>query len=500
MDNILLNIGGVQEMWETKFAKEGLTFDDVLLVPAHSEVLPKDVSLSVQLTPKIKLNVPMVSAGMDTVTESRMAISMARQGGLGIIHKNMSIDQQAEEVEKVKRSENGVITNPFFLTPTHQVFDAEHLMGKYKISGVPIVNNQEDLKLVGIITNRDLRFISDYSLKIDDVMTKEDLITAPVGTTLEGAEKILQQYKIEKLPIVAEDGTLKGLITIKDIEKVMEFPNAAKDKLGRLLVGAAVGVSKDTDIRVQKLVEAQVDVIVIDTAHGHSQGVLDVVKKIRAAYPDLEIIAGNVATGAAARALYEAGADVVKVGIGPGSICTTRVVAGVGVPQITAIYDCASVARELGKTIIADGGIKFSGDIVKALAAGGHVVMLGSLLAGTTEAPGDTEIFQGRRFKVYRGMGSVGAMEKGSKDRYFQEDAKKLVPEGIEGRLPYKGPLADTIHQLVGGVRAGMGYCGSQDLQALREEAQFVRMTGAGLLESHPHNVQITKEAPNYSR
>ncbi|KFL42740.1 inosine-5-monophosphate dehydrogenase [Lysinibacillus sp. BF-4] len=487
-------------MWETKFAKEGLTFDDVLLVPAHSEVLPKDVSLSVQLTPKIKLNVPMVSAGMDTVTESRMAISMARQGGLGIIHKNMSIDQQAEEVEKVKRSENGVITNPFFLTPTHQVFDAEHLMGKYKISGVPIVNNQEDLKLVGIITNRDLRFISDYSLKIDDVMTKEDLITAPVGTTLEGAEKILQQYKIEKLPIVAEDGTLKGLITIKDIEKVMEFPNAAKDKLGRLLVGAAVGVSKDTDIRVQKLVEAQVDVIVIDTAHGHSQGVLDVVKKIRAAYPELEIIAGNVATGAAARALYEAGADVVKVGIGPGSICTTRVVAGVGVPQITAIYDCASVARELGKTIIADGGIKFSGDIVKALAAGGHVVMLGSLLAGTTEAPGDTEIFQGRRFKVYRGMGSVGAMEKGSKDRYFQEDAKKLVPEGIEGRLPYKGPLADTIHQLVGGVRAGMGYCGSQDLQALREEAQFVRMTGAGLLESHPHNVQITKEAPNYSR
>ncbi|CEA00991.1 Inosine-5'-monophosphate dehydrogenase [Metalysinibacillus saudimassiliensis] len=487
-------------MWETKFAKEGLTFDDVLLVPAHSEVLPKDVSLSVQLTPKIKLNVPMVSAGMDTVTESRMAISMARQGGLGIIHKNMSIDQQAEEVEKVKRSENGVITNPFFLTPTHQVFDAEHLMGKYKISGVPIVNNQKDLKLVGIITNRDLRFISDYSLKINDVMTKEDLITAPVGTTLEGAEKILQQYKIEKLPIVAEDGTLKGLITIKDIEKVMEFPNAAKDKLGRLLVGAAVGVSKDTDIRVQKLVEAQVDVIVIDTAHGHSQGVLEVVKKIRATYPELEIIAGNVATGAAARALYEAGADVVKVGIGPGSICTTRVVAGVGVPQITAIYDCASVARELGKTIIADGGIKFSGDIVKALAAGGHVVMLGSLLAGTTEAPGDTEIFQGRRFKVYRGMGSVGAMEKGSKDRYFQEDAKKLVPEGIEGRLPYKGPLADTIHQLVGGVRAGMGYCGSQDLQALREEAQFVRMTGAGLLESHPHNVQITKEAPNYSR
>ncbi|GGG33665.1 inosine-5'-monophosphate dehydrogenase [Lysinibacillus alkalisoli] len=486
-------------MWETKFAKEGLTFDDVLLVPAHSEVLPKDVSLSVQLTPKIKLNVPVVSAGMDTVTESKMAIAMARQGGLGIVHKNMSIDDQAEEVEKVKRSENGVITNPFFLTPTHQVFDAEHLMGKYKISGVPIVNNQEDLKLVGIITNRDLRFISDYSLKIDDVMTKEDLITAPVGTTLDDAEKILQQYKIEKLPIVSEDGTLKGLITIKDIEKVIEFPNAAKDDLGRLLVGAAVGVSKDTEIRVKKLVEAQVDIIVIDTAHGHSQGVLETVRKIRDTYPELEIVAGNVATGAAARALYEAGADVVKVGIGPGSICTTRVVAGVGVPQITAIYDCASVARELGKTIIADGGIKFSGDIVKALASGGHVVMLGSLLAGTSEAPGETEIFQGRRFKVYRGMGSVGAMEKGSKDRYFQEDAKKLVPEGIEGRLPYKGPLTDTIHQLVGGIRAGMGYCGAKDLHALREEAQFVRMTGAGLLESHPHNVQITKEAPNYS-
>lgn len=486
-------------MWENKFAKEGLTFDDVLLVPAHSEVLPKDVDLSVQLTPKIKLNIPMISAGMDTVTESKMAIAMARQGGLGIIHKNMTIDEQAEEVEKVKRSENGVITNPFFLTPTHQVFDAEHLMGKYRISGVPIVNNEEDLKLVGIITNRDLRFISDYSLKIDDVMTKEDLITAPNGTTLEEAEKLLQQYKIEKLPIVDEEGKLKGLITIKDIEKVIEFPNAAKDKHGRLLVGAAVGVSKDTMPRIAKLVEAQVDIITIDTAHGHSQGVLNTIKDIRAAYPGLEIIAGNVATGEGTRALFEAGVDVVKVGIGPGSICTTRVVAGVGVPQITAVYDAATVAREYGKSIIADGGIKYSGDIVKAFAAGGHVVMLGSLLAGTSESPGETEIFQGRQFKVYRGMGSLAAMEQGSKDRYFQEDAKKLVPEGIEGRLPFKGPLSDTIHQLVGGIRAGMGYCGTKDLLDLREKSQFIRMTGAGLRESHPHDVQITKEAPNYS-
>ncbi|MGM9966438.1 MULTISPECIES: IMP dehydrogenase [unclassified Rummeliibacillus] len=486
-------------MWETKFAKEGLTFDDVLLVPAHSEVLPKEVDLSVNLTSKIKLNIPIISAGMDTVTEATMAIAMARQGGLGIIHKNMSIEEQAEQVEKVKRSENGVITNPFFLTPSHQVFDAEHLMGKYRISGVPIVNNMEDRKLVGIITNRDLRFVQDYSIKIDEVMTKEDLITAPVGTTLDEAEKMLQQYKIEKLPIVDEDGVLTGLITIKDIEKVMEYPNAAKDQHGRLLVGAAVGVTKDSLIRIQKLVEAQVDVIVIDTAHGHSQGVLDQVKNIRAAYPDLVIIAGNVATAEATKALYEAGADVVKVGIGPGSICTTRVVAGVGVPQITAIYDCATEARRQGKTIIADGGIKYSGDIVKALAAGGHAVMLGSLLAGTSEAPGETEIFQGRQFKVYRGMGSVAAMENGSKDRYFQENAKKLVPEGIEGRLPFKGPLSDTIYQLLGGIRSGMGYCGTKDLHDLREKAQFVRMTGAGLRESHPHDVQITKEAPNYS-
>ncbi len=486
-------------MWESKFQREGLTFDDVLLVPAKSEVLPKDVDLSVQLTETIKLNIPVMSAGMDTVTEAKMAIAMARQGGLGIIHKNMSIDEQAEQVETVKRSENGVITDPFFLTPTHQVYDAEHLMGKYRISGVPIVNNEEEQKLVGIITNRDLRFIQDYSLKIDDVMTKENLVTAPVGTTLEEAEKMLQQYKIEKLPIVSEDGTLKGLITIKDIEKVIEFPNAAKDAHGRLLVGAAVGVTKDTLMRVEKLVKAHVDVITIDTAHGHSQGVIETVKEIRAAYPELAIIAGNVATAEATRELIEAGADVIKVGIGPGSICTTRVVAGVGVPQITAVYDCASEARKHGKSIIADGGIKYSGDIVKALAAGGHVVMLGSMLAGTTESPGETEIFQGRRFKVYRGMGSIGAMERGSKDRYFQEDAKKLVPEGIEGRLPYKGPLADTIHQLTGGIRSGMGYCGAHNLEKLRNEAQFIKMTGAGLRESHPHDVQITKEAPNYS-
>jgi len=486
-------------MWESKFVKEGLTFDDVLLVPARSEVLPKDVSLSVELTSTIKLNIPIISAGMDTVTEAKMAISMARQGGLGIIHKNMSIEEQAEQVTTVKRSENGVITDPFFLTPTHQVFDAEHLMGKYRISGVPIVNNEEEQKLVGIITNRDLRFIQDYSLQIDEVMTKEKLVTAPVGTTLEDAEKILQQYKIEKLPIVDNDGVLKGLITIKDIEKVIEFPNAAKDTHGRLLVGAAVGVTSDTMKRVEQLVKASVDVIVLDTAHGHSKGVLDMVQQIRQVYPDLTIIAGNVATAEGTKALIEAGADVVKVGIGPGSICTTRVVAGVGVPQITAVYDCATEARKHGKAIIADGGIKYSGDIIKALAAGGHVVMLGSLLAGTTESPGETEIFQGRRFKTYRGMGSIASMEKGSKDRYFQDDAKKLVPEGIEGRLPYKGPLSDTIHQLLGGIRAGMGYCGTKDLQTLREEAQFIRMTGAGLRESHPHDVQITKESPNYS-
>lgn len=486
-------------MWESKFLKEGLTFDDVLLVPAHSEVLPKDIDLSVELTPKIKLNIPVISAGMDTVTEAKMAISMARQGGLGVIHKNMSIEEQAEQVVTVKRSENGVITDPFYLTPQHQVYDAEHLMGKYRISGVPIVQSEDNLTLVGIITNRDLRFIQDYSLEIKDVMTKEKLVTAPVGTTLEDAEKILQQYKIEKLPIVDQNGMLKGLITIKDIEKVIEFPNAAKDEQGRLLAGAAVGVTSDTMKRVEQLVKAHVDVVVIDTAHGHSAGVLNMVSQIRDTYPELTIVAGNVATPSGTKALIEAGADIVKVGIGPGSICTTRVVAGVGVPQITAVYDCATEARKHGKAIIADGGIKFSGDIIKALAAGGHVVMLGSLLAGTTESPGDTEIFQGRRFKTYRGMGSIASMEKGSKDRYFQDEAKKLVPEGIEGRLPYKGPLTDTIHQLLGGIRAGMGYCGAKDLATLREEAQFIRMTGAGLIESHPHDVQITKESPNYS-
>ncbi|PAQ12908.1 IMP dehydrogenase [Bacillaceae bacterium SAOS 7] len=486
-------------MWENKFSKEGLTFDDVLLVPAKSDVLPKDVSLQTTLTETLKLNVPMISAGMDTVTEADMAIGMARQGGLGIIHKNMSVEQQAEQVDKVKRSESGVITDPFFLTPDHQVFDAEHLMGKYRISGVPIVNNEDEQKLVGILTNRDLRFIQDYSISINDVMTKENLVTAPVGTTLEEAEKILQKYKIEKLPLVDSQGVLQGLITIKDIEKVIEFPNSAKDSQGRLLVGAAVGVTTDTMKRIEMLVKAHVDVIVVDTAHGHSRGVIETVKEIRAAYPELNIIAGNVATAEATRALIEAGADVVKVGIGPGSICTTRVVAGVGVPQITAVYDCATEARKHGKAIIADGGIKYSGDIVKALAAGGHAVMLGSLLAGTSESPGATEIYQGRRFKVYRGMGSVGAMEKGSKDRYFQEDAKKFVPEGIEGRIPYKGPISDTLYQLVGGLRAGMGYCGTKDITDLRENAQFIRMTGAGLRESHPHDVQITKEAPNYS-
>lgn len=486
-------------MWDYKFVKEGLTFDDVLLIPAKSEVLPKDVDLSVSLTDTLKLNVPIISAGMDTVTEAEMAIAMARQGGLGIIHKNMSIEEQAEQVDRVKRSENGVITDPFSLTPEHQVYDAEHLMAKYRISGVPIVNNKEEQKLVGIITNRDLRFIEDYSIKIKDVMTKENLITATVGTTIEEAGKILQKYRIEKLPLVDQSGVLKGLITIKDLEKVIEFPNAAKDEQGRLLVGAAVGVTKDTMKRTEMLYKANVDVIVVDTAHGHSKGVIEVVKQIKELYPDLNLIAGNVATAEATKELFEAGADVVKVGIGPGSICTTRVVAGVGVPQITAIYDCASVARKMGKAIIADGGIKYSGDIVKALAAGGHAVMLGSLLAGTSESPGETEIFQGRRFKVYRGMGSIAAMEKGSSDRYFQEDNKKLVPEGIEGRVPYKGPLAETIYQLVGGIRSGMGYTGAKNLKDLRENAQFIRMSGAGLRESHPHDVQITKEAPNYT-
>ncbi|MBK5469789.1 IMP dehydrogenase [Bacillus sp. TH19] len=486
-------------MWESKFVKEGLTFDDVLLVPARSDILPREVSVKTVLSESLQLNIPLISAGMDTVTEADMAIAMARQGGLGIIHKNMSIEQQAEQVDKVKRSESGVISDPFFLTPEHQVYDAEHLMGKYRISGVPVVNNLDERKLVGIITNRDMRFIQDYSIKISDVMTKEQLITAPVGTTLEEAEKILQKYKIEKLPLVDNNGVLQGLITIKDIEKVIEFPNSAKDKQGRLLVGAAVGVTADAMLRIDALVKASVDAIVLDTAHGHSKGVMEKVKEVRAKYPALNIIAGNVATAEATKALIEAGANVVKVGIGPGSICTTRVVAGVGVPQLTAVYDCATEARKHGIPVIADGGVKYSGDMVKALAAGAHVVMLGSMFAGVAESPGETEIYQGRQFKVYRGMGSVGAMEKGSKDRYFQEGNKKLVPEGIEGRVPYKGPLADTVHQLVGGLRAGMGYCGAQNLEFLRENAQFIRMSGAGLRESHPHHVQITKEAPNYS-
>ncbi|UOQ44731.1 IMP dehydrogenase [Halobacillus salinarum] len=488
-------------MREDKFTKEGLTFDDVLLLPAKSDVLPRDVSLATELSPTLKLNMPIISAGMDTVTEAEMAVGMARQGGLGVIHKNMSIEDQAEHVDRVKRSESGVITNPFFLTPEHQVFDAEHLMGKFRISGVPIVNNVEEQKLVGILTNRDLRFIEDYSMAISEVMTSEDLVTAPVGTTLDEAEKILQRYKIEKLPLVDNQGVLKGLITIKDIEKVIEFPNAAKDEQGRLLVAAAVGVTADAMTRIDKLVEAHVDALVVDTAHGHSQGVIEQVKRIRAKYPDINIIAGNVATPEATRELIEAGADVIKVGIGPGSICTTRVVAGVGVPQITAVNDCAMEAEKDNIPVVADGGIKYSGDIVKAIAAGGHAVMLGSLLAGVTESPGETEIFQGRRFKVYRGMGSVGAMEAGSKDRYFQneQESKKLVPEGIEGRMPYKGPLSDSIHQLLGGLRSGMGYCGTTTIEALRNDSKFTRITGAGLRESHPHDVQITKEAPNYS-
>ncbi|SES42289.1 IMP dehydrogenase [Salipaludibacillus aurantiacus] len=484
-------------MWENKFEKEGLTFDDVLLTPAKSDVLPRDVSVKTKLSETLQLNIPLISAGMDTVTEASMAIAMAREGGLGIIHKNMSIEEQAEQVDRVKRSESGVITNPFHLTEDHQVFDAEHLMGKYRISGVPIADENE--KLVGIITNRDLRFIEDYSIPIKDVMTSEGLVTAPVGTTLKEAQQILQKHRIEKLPLVDEDSRLKGLITIKDIEKAIEFPDSAKDAQGRLLVGAAVGVGGDADARIKALIEAEIDVLVIDTAHGHSQGVLDKVRSVRENYPNLNIIAGNVATAEATRDLIEAGANIIKVGIGPGSICTTRVVAGIGVPQVTAVYDCATEARKHGVPIIADGGIKYSGEIAKALAAGGNAVMLGSLLAGVSESPGEREIFQGRQFKVYRGMGSLGAMEKGSKDRYFQENEQKLVPEGIEGRTPYKGPLKDTVHQLVGGVRAGMGYCGTADLKALQEETQFIRITNAGLKESHPHDVQITKESPNYS-
>ncbi len=484
-------------MWQNKFAKEGLTFDDVLLVPRKSSILPRDVSVSTVLSPSVKLNIPLISAGMDTVTESALAIAIAREGGIGIIHKNMSVAQQAEEVDRVKRSESGVITNPFSLTPEHHVYDAEELMGKYRISGVPIVDG--DSKLVGILTNRDLRFVHDYSIKIKDVMTREELVTAPVGTTLQQAEGILQRHKIEKLPLVDETNTLKGLITIKDIEKAIQFPNAAKDQHGRLLVGAAVGVSKDTFERAEALVQAGVDALVVDSAHGHHVDIVSMVRKLREKYPDLTLIAGNVATGEATRDLIEAGASVVKVGIGPGSICTTRIIAGIGVPQITAVYDCATVAREYNVPIIADGGIKYSGEITKAIAAGASCVMLGSLFAGTEESPGESEIYQGRRYKSYRGMGSIGAMKEGSKDRYFQENESKLVPEGIEGRVAYKGPLKDIIHQLLGGLRSGMGYCGTATIEELKNDTQFVRITGAGLRESHPHDVQITKEAPNYS-
>ena len=479
-----------------KIIKEGLTFDDVLLIPQHSTVTPKDVDLSVELAKNIRLQIPILSAAMDTVTESGMAIAMAREGGLRIIHKNLSIDEQAIQVDKVKRSEHGVITDPFFLSPEHMITDALFLMRKYKISGVPIC---EKGKLVGILTNRDLRFETNFDQPIGNVMTKENLITAPVGTTLKEAQILLGKHRIEKLPIVDENYMLKGLITIKDIEKSIQYPHSAKDINGRLLAGAAVGVGKNCMDRVKALVDARVDIIAVDTAHGHNQMILDAVRKIKDAYPDLPIIAGNVATAAATRDLIKSGADVVKVGIGPGSICTTRVVAGIGVPQVTAVMDCAEEADKYGKRVIADGGIKFSGDMVKAIGAGASAVMVGSLLAGAEESPGALEIFQGRSFKVYRGMGSISAMEAGSKDRYFQEDATKFVPEGVEGRVPYKGHLSDIIFQMVGGIRSGMGYCGKRTIDELRTQGEFVKITSAALVESHPHDISITKEAPNYS-
>ena len=479
-----------------KFVKEGLTFDDVLLIPAMSEIVPKDVDLSSQLSKTIRLNTPLLTAAMDTVTDARMAIAIAREGGVGIIHKNMTIEQQVDEVDKVKRSENGVIVNPFFLSPDHYVYDANELMAKYKISGVPICENR---KLVGILTNRDLRFMTDYNVKIKEVMTKDNLVTAPVGTTLEQAQEILRQHKIEKLPIVDDQFELKGLITIKDIEKAVRFPNSARDKEGRLLCGAAIGVTKDLMDRAAALVAAQVDVLALDSAHGHSKNILEAVKQIKQAFPDTTLIAGNIATPEAAQALIAAGADTLKVGIGPGSICTTRIIAGIGVPQITAIYDVACVAAKYGVPVIADGGIKYSGDIVKALAAGANAVMIGSLFAGCEESPGEKEIYQGRSFKVYRGMGSIASMNLGSKDRYFQEDSKKLVPEGVEGRVPYKGALSETVFQMIGGIRSGMGYCGCKTIDALQQNARFMRITNAGLRESHPHDISITKESPNYS-
>ncbi len=475
---------------------EGITFDDVLLVPAYSEVTPNLIELGTQLTKKIKLNVPIMSAGMDTVTEHRMAIAMARQGGIGIIHKNMSVEQQAEEVDKVKRSENGVITDPFYLSPEHTLEDANALMGKFRISGVPITENG---KLVGIITNRDLKFETDFTKKIKESMTSENLVTAKVGITLDEAKAILAKARKEKLPIVDDDFNLKGLITIKDIEKQIKYPLSAKDAQGRLLCGAAVGITNNIMERVSALVAAKVDCIVIDSAHGHSKNIIDTVKKVKEAYPDLQVIAGNIATGEAAKALIDAGVDAVKVGIGPGSICTTRVVAGIGVPQISAVMDVYSVAKEYGIPVIADGGIKYSGDLTKAIAAGADVCMMGSMFAGCDEAPGDFELFQGRKYKVYRGMGSIAAMENGSKDRYFQTDAKKLVPEGVEGRVAYKGLLEDTVFQLMGGLRSGMGYCGTKTIPELKENGRFVKISAASLKESHPHDIHITKEAPNYS-
>ena len=479
-----------------KIIGEGITFDDVLLVPAYSEVIPNEVDVTTYLTKKIKLNIPLMSAGMDTVTEHRMAIAMARQGGIGIIHKNMSIEAQAEEVDKVKRSENGVITDPFYLSPEHTLKDADELMAKFRISGVPIT---EGRKLVGIITNRDLKFEEDFTKKIKECMTSEHLVTAKEGITLTEAKKILAKARVEKLPIVDDDFNLKGLITIKDIEKQIKYPLSAKDEQGRLLCGAAIGITADVLKRVEALVKAHVDVVVLDSAHGHSANVIRCVKMIKENYPDLQVIAGNVATGEATRALIEAGVDCVKVGIGPGSICTTRVVAGIGVPQISAIMDCYEVAREYGIPIIADGGIKYSGDVTKALAAGGNVCMMGSMFAGCDESPGTFELYQGRKYKVYRGMGSIAAMENGSKDRYFQSNAKKLVPEGVEGRVAYKGMVEDTVFQLLGGLRAGMGYCGAKDIPTLQQTGKFVKISAASLKESHPHDIHITKEAPNYS-
>ena len=483
-------------MREDKFGKQGLTFDDVLLIPAHSEVLPREVDVTTYLTKDIKLNIPIMSAGMDTVTESSMAIAMAREGGIGVIHKNMSIDEQCKEVDNVKRSEHGVIVDPIFLSPDNTLSDADDLMNKYRISGVPVT---VDGKLVGIITNRDMRFETDLYKPISEVMTSEGLITAPENTTLEEAKTILQTHRIEKLPLVDEAGNLKGLITIKDIEKMRKYPNSAKDGDGRLLAAAAIGVTSDVCDRVEALLAAKVDVFVIDTAHGHSEGVLKTIRMLREAFPTMQLIAGNVATGAATEALIEAGADAVKVGIGPGSICTTRIIAGIGVPQITAVYDCAQAAQRYGVPIIADGGIQYSGDIAKAIGAGASCVMLGNLLAGTEESPGETIIYQGKNYKVYRGMGSIGAMQAGSKDRYFQEGTKKLVPEGIEGQIPYRGHVSDVIFQLIGGLRASMGYCGAPDIKAMIEDTQFIQITNAGLRESHPHDVSITKEAPNYS-